>query len=116
MPTLAQAQAAAEAGQQTGVEDDNVIVVTGFRASLEDALNAKRESNLIIESVTAEDIGKFPDQNVAESLQRLPGIQIDRENGGLHAMKGGQFAGQRRQRVASASHQDDVQSLCGQLL
>ena len=42
--------------------------------------------------------------------------QIDRENGGLHAMKGGQFAGQRRQRVASASHQDDVQSLCGQLL
>ena len=60
MPTLAQAQAAAEAGQQTGVEDDNVIVVTGFRASLEDALNAKRESNLIIESVTAEDIGKFP--------------------------------------------------------
>ncbi|MBO9504453.1 TonB-dependent receptor [Qipengyuania flava] len=81
MPTLAQAQAAAEAGQQTGVEDDNVIVVTGFRASLEDALNAKRESNLIIESVTAEDIGKFPDQNVAESLQRLPGIQIDRENG-----------------------------------
>ena len=81
MPTLAQAQAAAEAGQQTGVEDDNVIVVTGFRASLEDALNAKRESNLIIESVTAEDIGKFPDQNVAESLQRLPGIPIDRENG-----------------------------------
>ncbi|MEC7624047.1 MAG: TonB-dependent receptor plug domain-containing protein, partial [Pseudomonadota bacterium] len=81
MPTLAQAQAEAEAGQQTGVEDDNVIVVTGFRASLEDALNAKRESNLIIESVTAEDIGKFPDQNVAESLQRLPGIQIDRENG-----------------------------------
>lgn len=57
------------------------IVVSGFRAALENALSAKRESNLIIESVTAEDIGKFPDQNVTESLQRLPGIQIDRENG-----------------------------------
>src|SRR3546814_15359183 len=57
---------------------ESEIVVTGFRASLENALNAKRDSNLIIESVTAEDIGKFPDQNVAESLQRLPGIQIDR--------------------------------------
>jgi len=81
MPTLAQAQAAAEAGQQTGVEDDNVIVVTGFRASLEDALNAKRESNLIIESVTAEDIGKFPDTNLAESLQRITGVSINRVNG-----------------------------------
>src|SRR3546814_2216320 len=60
---------------------ESEIVVTGFRASLENARNAKRDSNLIIESVTAEDIGKFPDQNVAESLQRLPGIQIDRENG-----------------------------------
>ncbi len=57
------------------------VVVTGFRASLADALNNKRESNQIIESVSAEDIGKFPDQNVAESLQRLPGVSIDRSNG-----------------------------------
>ena len=57
------------------------IVVTGFRRSLEAALDAKRNSNLILESVTAEDIGKFPDQNITESLQRLPGVQIDRENG-----------------------------------
>lgn len=57
------------------------VIVTGFRASLADALVAKRNSNLIIESITAEDIGKFPDQNIAESLQRLPGVQIDRENG-----------------------------------
>src|SRR3546814_4528280 len=68
-----------ETAADEGTESE--IVVTGFRASLENALNAKRDSNLIIESVTAEDIGKFPDQNVAESLQRLPGIQIDRENG-----------------------------------
>jgi iron complex outermembrane recepter protein len=57
------------------------VVVTGFRASLADALENKRLSNQIIESVSAEDLGKFPDQNVAESLQRLPGVSIDRSNG-----------------------------------
>jgi iron complex outermembrane recepter protein len=54
------------------------IVVTGFRASLADALDRKRESDLIQESVTAEDIGEFPDRNIAESLARLPGVQVDR--------------------------------------
>ncbi len=57
------------------------VVVTGFRAALQSALNAKRLSDLPIESVAPEDIGKFPDQNVAESLQRLPGVQIDRSQG-----------------------------------
>jgi TonB-dependent receptor len=57
------------------------IVVTGFRASLQSALDAKRLSLLPIESVAPEDIGKMPDQNVAESLQRLPGVQIDRSQG-----------------------------------
>ncbi|QUD88921.1 TonB-dependent receptor [Phenylobacterium montanum] len=56
----------------------NEIVVTGFRASLQSALNAKRTAILPIESVAPEDIGKMPDQNVSESLQRLPGVQIDR--------------------------------------
>jgi iron complex outermembrane recepter protein len=57
------------------------VVVTGFRASLIDALERKRDSEQQIESITAEDIGKFPDQNIAESLQRLPGIQINRSGG-----------------------------------
>lgn len=57
------------------------VVVTGFRASLATALENKRESTQIIESVAAEDIGKFPDQNIAEALQRLSGVQIDRSNG-----------------------------------
>ena len=57
------------------------VVVTGFRASLADALNLKKHSNQIIESITAEDMGKFPDQNIAESLQRLPGVQITRAAG-----------------------------------
>lgn len=57
------------------------VVVTGFRASLATALETKRESTQIVESIAAEDIGKFPDQNVAEALQRLSGVQIDRSNG-----------------------------------
>lgn len=57
------------------------VIVSGFRASLETALNRKRESNQPIESIAPEDIGKMPDQNVAESLQRLPGIQINRAGG-----------------------------------
>lgn len=58
------------------------IVVTGYRASLESALTKKRESDLQIESIAPEDIGKYPDTNVAESLQRLPGVQIDRSANG----------------------------------
>lgn len=57
------------------------IVVTGYRASLNSALAKKRDSTLPIESIVPEDIGKYPDQNVAESLQRLPGVQIDRSDG-----------------------------------
>jgi outer membrane receptor protein involved in Fe transport len=57
------------------------IVVTGFRAALQSALDEKRNSNLPIESVAPEDLGKLPDTNVAEALQRLPGIQIDRSQG-----------------------------------
>ncbi len=48
------------------------VVVSGFRASLQNALDNKRLSDLPIESVSPEDIGKMPDQNVAESLQRWP--------------------------------------------
>ena len=78
MGTAAHAQDKAPAAAQA---DSDVVVVRGFRASLQSALTAKKKSNLMIESVAAEDMGKFPDQNVTESLQRLPGIQIDRENG-----------------------------------
>ena len=59
----------------------NAIIVSGYRASLRSAINTKRNSDLLLESIAPEDIGKFPDQNVAESLQRLPGVQIDRSNG-----------------------------------
>src|SRR5690242_17657000 len=60
-------------------EEVEEVVVTGFRASLQSATNAKRESVGFSDSVFAEDIGKFPDLNIAESLNRIPGVQLSRE-------------------------------------
>lgn len=57
------------------------VVVTGFRGSLRSALNEKRRSNVQVDAINAEDIADFPDANLAESLQRLPGVSIDRDNG-----------------------------------
>ncbi len=63
------------------VLEDEVIVVTGIRASLRDSMNIKREAQGVVDAISAEDIGKFPDTNLAESLQRITGVSIDRENG-----------------------------------
>jgi len=57
------------------------IVITGIRASLEAALDAKRNANAIVDSVSAEDIGKFPNTNVAEALTLVPGVTVDRQFG-----------------------------------
>lgn len=68
----------------TYAQDDGAleeVIVRGIRSSLEQSIDIKRESNQIVEAITADDIGKLPDQNVAESLQRLPGVQIDRRDG-----------------------------------
>jgi len=58
------------------------VVVTGIRASLERSEQVKRESRQIVDAITAQELGKFPDQNVAESLQRITGVAIDRSRGG----------------------------------
>lgn len=70
-------QASDVAGEDLGEE----IVVTGIRASLARSQAAKRAADSIVDVITAEDIGKFPDQNVAEALQRVPGVSIDRQAG-----------------------------------
>ena len=57
------------------------VVVTGFRESLEVALDAKRDSVNFTDSISSEDVGKLPDNNLAEALQRVPGVQISRTNG-----------------------------------
>lgn len=70
----------APAGEVDSVEVD-AIVVTGIRSSLQSALAEKRESDNIVEVIQAEDIGKLPDQNLAEVLENVTGIQITREAG-----------------------------------
>ncbi len=81
------ADPAATTAPQTGPEtvpaegQTAEIVVTGFRKSLDAALNVKRQSVSAVDAIVAEDIAKFPDQNLAESLQRIPGISIQRDAG-----------------------------------
>jgi len=57
----------------------NTVVVTGFRSSLQKALNLKQQAIGVRDSIVAEDIGKFPEANVAESLQRVPGVILNRD-------------------------------------
>jgi TonB-dependent receptor len=57
------------------------VVVTGLRQSLQSSMNLKRNSDGIVDGIVAEDIGKFPDTNLAESLQRISGVSIDRSIG-----------------------------------
>lgn len=62
-------------------EKINAVVVKGIRRSLLNSLDTKREGSGIVDAISAEDIGKFPDQNLAESLQRITGVSIDRSGG-----------------------------------
>jgi iron complex outermembrane receptor protein len=73
-------QAPATAAATT--QEPAVVTVTGFRASLDSALNAKKSSDGILDVIKAEDIAKFPDANLAESLQRVPGVSLARGEGG----------------------------------
>jgi iron complex outermembrane receptor protein len=71
----------AQDAQQEAEKDVEVIQVSGIRASLASALNEKRFTNNLVEVIEAEDIGKLPDQNLAEVLENITGIQITREAG-----------------------------------
>ena len=61
--------------------DLDTIVVTGIRSSLNQAMGVKRDAAGVVDAISAEDIGKFPDTNLAESLQRITGISIERRDG-----------------------------------
>jgi TonB-dependent receptor len=74
----ATAPAAAAAPAGDAIEE---VVVTGIRASLASSANLKRNAVGVVDGITAEDIGKFPDTNLAESMQRITGVSIDRVNG-----------------------------------
>ncbi len=79
IPSVAVAQDANDSSVAS--DEDNVIVVTGIRSSLQSALNEQRNADSIIEVIQAEDIGKLPDQNLAEVLENVTGIQITRTAG-----------------------------------
>lgn len=69
---------AQDAAEEKGADE---IIVTGFRASLESAVIAKKERDQVVESISAEDIGKLPDASIAESIARLPGLTSQRISG-----------------------------------
>lgn len=84
-PSLALAQdaegPAEEASIATAPQADNegVIVVSGIRASLADALEQRRKADVILDGISSDDIGSTPDLNLGEALARIPGVQINRE-------------------------------------
>jgi len=67
--------------QEQASEELEEVVVTGLRGSLKASMETKRDAIGVVDSINAEDIGKFPDTNLAESLQRITGVSIDRRNG-----------------------------------
>ncbi|GMN03883.1 TonB-dependent receptor [Erythrobacter sp. MTPC3] len=84
VPGAALAQDEASGGDETAQIDgptEGAIIVTGIRSSLQSALSEKRNSESLIEVIQAEDIGKLPDQNLAEVLENVTGVQITRTAG-----------------------------------
>ena len=79
---LASTSALAQDQDNSASEELEEVVVTGFRGSLNTAIAAKRQETAAIDVIAAEDIGKFPDSNLAESMQRVPGVALSRSDGG----------------------------------
>jgi TonB-dependent receptor len=76
--TSVDAALAAEPPKEDALEE---VVITGVRASLDNAQELKKRSNQVVDSIVAEDIGKLPDNNVADALARVTGVQIRRDSG-----------------------------------
>ncbi len=74
--------AGAAAAQQTQASDSQVVVVTGIRGSLQKAMTVKKKAVGVVDAISSEDIGKFPDSNLAAAVQRIPGITISRTSTG----------------------------------
>ena len=80
-PAHAQETAVGAAAVASDAAEAPRVIVTGIRASMQSTLNLKRNSDGIVDGIVADDIGKFPDTNLAESIQRISGVSIDRTNG-----------------------------------
>ncbi|MBN8829985.1 MAG: TonB-dependent receptor [Sphingomonadales bacterium] len=85
LPATAQAQqgndVAPAADELADADLGDAIIVEGIRGSLDRALTVKREADSVVDAISAEDVGKFPDVNIAESVQRITGVQINRTRG-----------------------------------
>ena len=68
-------------GAAASADDNETIVVTGYRASLGRAIDIKRDENGAVDAIVADDIASFPDLNLSESIQRIPGVAITRSQG-----------------------------------
>ncbi len=77
----AQAQQTDQSAPSAQDDQAQQVVVTGIRASMQSAVNIKRNADAVLDSVSAEDVGKFPDSDVGEALGRIPGVSVDREFG-----------------------------------
>ena len=77
-PADAAQPAATQPATDTAQPNDQAIVVTGIRASLANSQNIKRNSDTVVDAITAQDIGALPDRSVTEALQRVPGVEINR--------------------------------------
>lgn len=77
MPTIAQEESASDDERTL----DEIIVTGSYRGSVQAALDLKRDADSIVDAIVAEDIGKFPAVNLAEAVQRIPGVSITRERG-----------------------------------
>ena len=86
---LAQAFAGSAYAQQVPAVDANTVIVTGIRASAQSSVAIKRNTMEVVDSITAEDIGKLPDSNVGETMTRIPGVQAYRFGGEASAPWGG---------------------------
>ncbi|WP_294268727.1 TonB-dependent receptor [uncultured Sphingomonas sp.] len=80
-PALAQTVPAADTAQAAAEDGQNEITVTGYRQSIASALATKRKDIRVSDGISAEDIGKFPAQNITESIQRISGVQMQNING-----------------------------------
>ncbi|MDX3773415.1 TonB-dependent receptor [Chromatiaceae bacterium AAb-1] len=81
LPLYAQQEQDTQQVQAAEAEQIEVIMVRGVRSSMQEAASIKRNSMGVVDAISAEDIGKFPDTNLAESLQRITGVSISRTNG-----------------------------------
>ncbi|WP_167761427.1 TonB-dependent receptor [Duganella callida] len=72
----------AQAQQQNADKEPETVIVTGIRGALQQSLSVKRNASSNVDVITAEDVGKMPDKNVADSLQRIPGVNISTSGAG----------------------------------